>query len=136
VRIGVGLLFLEHGLATAFGVLGRADHDFTKLHAYAGPIEFIGAILLILGLFTRTTGFILSGEMAVAYFQSRLRWEGSPTTLLWPHYNNGEEAVLNAFVFLWLVTAGAGVWSLDALIEKRRKSAESEAGAITEPVRT
>ena len=74
VRIAVGLLFLEHGLSTAFGfVTGRADHDFAKLHAWAGPIETIGGTLLILGLSTRTTGFILSGEMAIAYFSSRLR---------------------------------------------------------------
>jgi len=74
VRIAVGLLFLEHGLSTAFGfVTGRADHDFAQLHAWAGPIETIGGTLLILGLSTRTTGFILSGEMAIAYFSSRLR---------------------------------------------------------------
>ena len=78
VRIAIGLLFLEHGLSTAFGfATGRADHDWTKLHAYAGPLETVGGILLTLGLFTRTTGFILAGEMAVAYFQSRLRWSSS-----------------------------------------------------------
>lgn len=137
VRIAIGLLFLEHGLSTAFGfATGRADHDWTRLHAYAGPIETMGGILLILGLFTRTTGFILSGEMAIAYFQSRLRWDAGPLTVLWPHYNNGEEAVLNAFFFLWLVTAGAGAWSLDALIEKRRKRAEAGVGTTPEPVRT
>jgi len=137
VRIAIGLLFLEHGLSTAFGLAtGRADHDWTKLHAYAGPIETVGGILLTLGLFTRTTGFILAGEMAVAYFQSRLRWEGGPLTVLWPHYNNGEEAVLNSFFFLWLVTVGAGAWSLDALIEKRRKRAAADLSATREPVRT
>jgi putative oxidoreductase len=137
VRIAVGLLFVEHGLSTAFGLFtGRADHDFTKLHAFAGPIETTGGILLILGLFTRTTAFLLAGEMAVAYFQSRLRWQGSPLTVLWPHYNNGEEAVLNTFFFLWLVTAGAGPWSLDALIEKGRNKAAGTVGAAKEPVRT
>lgn len=137
VRMAVGLLFLEHGLSTAFGfATGRADHDWTKLHAYAGPIETIGGILLILGLFTRTTGFILSGEMAIAYFTSRLRWQGPPTTVLWPHFNNGEEAVLNCFIFLWLVTAGGGAWSLDALIAKHRKKADRGVGATPEAVRT
>ncbi len=134
VRIGMGLLFLEHGLSTAFGfVTGRADLNFARLHAWAGPIETIGGILLILGLFTRTTGFILSGEMAVAYFTSRLRWEGPPTTVLLPHWNNGEEAVLNCFFFLWLMTVGGGAWSLDALIAKRRKKTEPVGQA--EPVR-
>ena len=135
VRIAVGLLFLEHGLSTALGfITGRADHDFAKLHAWAGPIETIGGILLILGLFTRTTGFILSGEMAVAYFNSRLRWE-TPGIVFWPIRNNGEEAVLNCFFFLWLVAAGGGAWSLDALIARRRKRAETVAGVTKEPVR-
>jgi putative oxidoreductase len=136
VRIAVGLLFLEHGLSTAFGfVTGRADHDFAKLHAWAGPIETLGATLLILGLFTRTAGFILSGEMAVAYFSSRLRWE-TPGIVFWPIRNNGEEAVLNCFFFLWLVTAGGGSWSLDALIAKRRRRRDAVTAAVGEPVRT
>jgi putative oxidoreductase len=136
VRIAVGLLFLEHGLSTAFGfVTGRADHDFAKLHAWAGPIETLGATLLILGLFTRTAGFILSGEMAVAYFSSRLRWE-TPGIVFWPIRNNGEEAVLNCFFFLWLVTAGGGSWSLDALIAKRRRRRDAVIAAVGEPVRT
>jgi putative oxidoreductase len=131
-------LFLEHGLSTAFGfVTGRPDHNFAALHAWAGPIETAGAILLILGLFTRSTGFILSGEMAMAYFTSRLRWE-SPGIVLWPTRNNGEEAVLNCFFFLWLMTSGAGPWSLDALIAKHRargKQSETAANAANEPVR-
>jgi putative oxidoreductase len=137
VRIAVGLLFLEHGLSTAFGfVTGRADHNFAALHAWAGPIETIGGILLILGLFTRTTGFILCGEMAMAYFTSRLRWE-TPGIVWWPTRNNGEEAVLNCFFFLWLVTSGAGPWSLDAMIARRRarKRSETAASAAGEPVR-
>lgn len=135
VRIVVGLLFLEHGLSTAFGfVTGRADVDFSKLHAWAGPIETIGGILLILGLFSRTTGFILSGEMAVAYFTSRLRWT-EPGIVFFPIRNNGEEAVLNCFFFLWLMTAGGGAWSLDALIAKTRRKSEA-ATAAGEPVRT
>jgi putative oxidoreductase len=136
VRIAVGLLFLEHGLSTAFGfVTGRADHDFAKLHAWAGPVETIGGTLLILGLFTRATAFFLSGEMAVAYFSSRLRWE-TPGIVFWPIRNNGEEAVLNCFFFLWLVTAGGGAWSLDALIAKRRRKSDAAVSAIREPVRT
>jgi putative oxidoreductase len=136
VRIAVGCLFLEHGLSTAFGfVTGRADLNFAKLHAWAGPIETIGGILLILGLFTRTTGFILSGEMAVAYFTSRLRWT-APGIVFFPILNNGEEAVLNCFFFLWLMTAGGGAWSLDALIAKRRRKPSVAVGAVSEPIRT
>jgi putative oxidoreductase len=129
VRIGVGLLFVEHGLSTAFGILGRADHDFAKMHAWAGPIETTGGVLLILGLFTRFTAFILSGEMAVAYFQSRLRWV-SPGIVLLPSFNNGEEAVLNCFFFLWLVTSGPGPWSMDALIASVRGKSKASAGQV------
>lgn len=135
VRIAIGLLFLEHGLSTAFGFFtGRADHNFAALHAWAGPIETIGGILLILGLFTRTTGFILSGEMAIAYFTSRLRWT-EPGIVFFPIRNNGEEAVLNCFFFLWLMTAGAGAWSLDTLIAKRRRKADAATADVGEPVR-
>jgi putative oxidoreductase len=135
LRIAVGLLFVEHGLSTAFGfATGRADVDFSKLHAWAGPIETIGGVLLILGLFTRTTGFILCGEMAVAYFTSRLRW-AEPNAVFFPTRNNGEEAVLNCFFFLWLMTAGGGAWSLDALIAKSRRKSNTAVGAAGEPVR-
>ena len=80
-------------------------------------------IALILGLFTRTTGFILSGEMAMAYFTSRLRWE-TPGIVFWPIRNNGEEAVLNCFFFLWLVTYWPMAWSRCSLGigEKTRKA--------------
>ena len=136
VRIAVGLLFVEHGLSTAFGfVTGRADHNFSALHAWAGPIETIGGVLLILGLFTRTTGFILCGEMAIAYFTSRLRWT-EPGIVFFPIRNNGEEAVLNCFLFLWFMTAGGGAWSLDALLAKRRKKSRATVGAVGETVRT
>ena len=137
VRMGIGLLFLEHGLTTLFGFAGgRADLNFAKLHAWAGPIETIGGILLILGLFTRTTGFLLSGEMAVAYFQSPLRWAGPPGFVLLPLPNAGEEAALNCFVFLWLMTAGGGAWSLDALIAKRREKKDASVEALRVPART
>ncbi len=136
IRIAVGFLFLEHGLSTAFGfVTGRADVDFSRLHAWAGPIETIGGILLILGLFTRTTGFILSGEMAVAYFTSRLRW-AEPGVVFFPTRNNGEEAVLNCFFFLWLMTAGGGAWSLDAFIAKSRGKSNATVGTAGEAVQT
>ena len=137
IRIAVGLLFLEHGLATAFGLFeGRPDHNFARLHAWAGPIETTGGILLIFGLFTRTTAFLLAGEMAIAYFQSPFRWAGPPGWVLLPLPNAGEEAALNCFFFLWLATAGGGLWSLDALLFGRRKKADTGVGAAPEPVRT
>ena len=111
VRISVGLIFFQHGAEKIWGFAnGRIDHNFLTMHGFAGPLEVAGGALLILGLFTRTTAFILCGEMAVAYF---LRW--APRGF-WPISNGGEEAVICCFLFLWLVTAGAGPWSVDSLI--------------------
>jgi putative oxidoreductase len=117
VRIAIGLLFFQHGAEKLWGFAnGRVDYNFGTLHGLAGPIEVTGGGLLILGLFTRTTAFILCGEMAVAYFA---RW--APRGF-WPISNGGEEAVINCFLFLWLVTAGPGPRSLDSLIERARAS--------------
>jgi putative oxidoreductase len=131
VRIAIGFLFIQHGLEKIWGFAGgRPDFNFAKIHAWAGPIETIGGALLIVGLFTRLTSFILCGEMAVAYFHS---WFSLSAKGFLPIINGGEEATLNCFLFLWLMTAGAGAWSLDALIEKRRKRAPADFGAANAP---
>jgi putative oxidoreductase len=115
IRLAVGLLFFQHGAENLWGFAGgRIDHDFGTLRGFAGPLEVAGGTLLVLGLFTRFTAFILCGEMAVAYFRS---W--APRGFF-PIQNGGEEAVLFCYVYLWLVTAGAGEWSLDYLIDKSR----------------
>ena len=82
-----------------------------------------GGTLIFLGLFTRTTAFFLCGEMAVAYFT---RW--APRGF-WPINNGGEEAVIFCFIYLWLVTAGPGPWSLDHVIW-RKKDHASEGFAL------
>jgi putative oxidoreductase len=111
VRIVVGLLFLQHGAEKVWGFAnGRVDHNFGTLHGFAGPLEVAGGVLLVLGMFTRTTAFILCGEMAVAYFS---RW--APRGF-WPITNGGEEAVIFCFAFLWVVTAGSGPWSVDSAL--------------------
>jgi putative oxidoreductase len=87
------------------------DGSTAKLLSQAGiggVLETFGGALLLLGLFTRPVAFILSGEMAVAYFQ--FHNPNSP----WPIINGGVGAVLYCFIFLWLSSAGAGPWSLDA----------------------
>lgn len=115
VRILTGLLFFQHGAEKLWGFAGgRIDHDFGSLRGFAGPLEVAGGTLIALGLFTRFTAFILCGEMAVAYFRS---W--APRGFF-PIQNGGEEAVLFCYLYLWLVTAGAGKWSLDYLLEQRR----------------
>ena len=113
VRVAAGLLFFQHGLEKLFGFAGaRPEPTLWGIRGVGGILETFGGPMLALGLFTRPTAFILSGEMAVAYFRS---W--APRGFF-PIANGGEEATLNAFIFLWLVTAGAGAWSLDALIQR------------------
>lgn len=129
VRIAAGLIFFQHGAEKIWGFAGgRIDLNFASMHGIAGPIEVIGGALLILGLFSRTTAFILCGEMAVAYF---LRW--APRGFF-PIMNGGEESVLNCYLFLWLVTAGPGPWSLDGIIGRRRNVAASGAELAPEAV--
>ena len=117
LRIASGLLFLEHGTSKILGFPPSPMHPpgpppphFMMLLAQAsGPIELVGGILLALGLFTRLTAFILSGEMAVAYFTAHAH------NGFFPMVNKGEIAVLYCFVFLYLAAAGGGPWSIDRL---------------------
>ncbi len=117
VRIVTGLLFLQHGAEKIWGFAGgRMDHNFASMRGFAGPLEVVGGALIVLGLFTRSTAFILCGEMAVAYFKT---W--APRGFF-PIQNGGEEAVLFCYIYLWLVTAGGGRWSVDHLIQRSRSS--------------
>lgn len=130
-RIVLGLLFIQHGLEKLWGFAGgRIDHNFASMHGFAGLLEFPGGLLLILGLFTRPTAFVLSGEMAVAYFNS---W--APRGF-WPITNGGEFSTILAFAFLWLVSAGAGPLSLDYLIERTLRRSSAELPMSSAPART
>jgi uncharacterized membrane protein YphA (DoxX/SURF4 family) len=88
--------------------------DELTLRGVAGVLETVGPALLAAGFLTRFTAFVLCGEMAVAYFMS---W--APRGF-WPINNGGEEAVLFCYLFLWIVTAGPGAWSIDGWLERRR----------------
>jgi putative oxidoreductase len=110
LRIVVGGLFLLHGSAKLLHVphVPQFDHvQLLSLVGIAGVLELIGGFLLLIGLFTRPVAFILSGEMAVAYFMAH-----QPRGLL-PIVNGGELAAIYSFVFLYFAVAGAGPWSLD-----------------------
>jgi putative oxidoreductase len=119
MRIVVGFLYWSHGAQKllgwfgGFGDGGRAD--LSTRFGVAGIIESFGGLLIILGLFTRPVAFILSGEMAVAYF-----WMHVPRGGLWPWNNGGEVVALYSFVFLFLAVAGSGAFSLDGLRRRKR----------------
>jgi len=111
VRIVVALLFLEHGMSRLFGFPSPLPTPalFT-MYWFAGAIEFIGGLLLAAGLFSRVSAFIMSGEMAFAYFLSH-----APHGF-YPILNRGDGAILYCFIFFYIAFAGAGPWSLDAVL--------------------
>lgn len=110
MRVAAALLFLQHATAKLFGFPHVAMFDGLRLLSLigvAGIIELVGGLLLLLGLFTRPAAFVLSGEMAFAYFIAHV------PRGFFPILNGGELAALYCFVFLFIVAAGPGVWSLD-----------------------
>jgi putative oxidoreductase len=116
LRIVIALLFLQHGLSRLFGFPSPlpAPALFSMLW-FAGAIELVGGALLLAGVFTRPAAFIMSGEMAFAYFLSH-----APRGFF-PILNGGDSAILYCFIFLYIVFAGAGPWSLDAMWRRRRE---------------
>ncbi len=120
LRIVVGFLFMAHGTQKLFLVpAGQMPHpvELFSLFGLAGILETFGGLLILIGLCTRWAAFVLCGEMAVAYFIGHA--PHGPLPLL----NKGELAVLYCFVYLYLVFAGGGAWSLDVLL-RRRKAAK------------
>jgi putative oxidoreductase len=113
LRLVAAFLYLQHGTSKLLHVPHVTDFDQLSplsLIGFAGMLEIAGSLLLLLGLFTRPVAFILSGEMAVAYFMAHAP-QGYFFT---PMLNQGEQAVLYCFIFLFLSVAGAGTWSVDA----------------------
>jgi putative oxidoreductase len=109
LRIVTGLLFLEHGTQHLinFPASPNPTPPLFSLLGVQGILELVGGILIVIGLCTRPVAFILSGDMAFAYFMSH-----APTNFF-PILNRGDGAILYCFVFLYLAVAGAGAWSLD-----------------------
>jgi putative oxidoreductase len=119
LRIVTGYLYLQHGTSKLLGFphLPMFDHvSLASLIGFAGILEMVGGFLILVGLFTRPVAFILSGEMAVAYFMAHASKGG----LLTPLLNQGDLAVMWCFVFLYFASVGAGPWSLDAILRARR----------------
>ena len=114
LRIVTALLFLEHGTSGLFGWPSPLPTpSLFSLYWFSGSIELIGGALLALGLFSRCAAFVMSGEMAFAYFI------GHAPKGLFPILNGGDAAILYCFIFLYFAVAGAGPWSLDAVWRKR-----------------
>jgi len=119
LRIVVAFLFIQVGSAKLFAfpaaiLPGGGTAPLGSLVWFAGVIEVVGGTLFLLGLFTRPVAFILSGEMAFAYFIGHFPHG------FWTVLNQGAPAVFYCFTFLYFSAAGAGAWSLDALLARRR----------------
>jgi putative oxidoreductase len=120
LRIVTGALFMQHGVQKMLGLLVDPSRPWSGPPAalsqfwFAGILELVGGFLILIGCFTRPVAFLLAGEMAVAYFQAH-----APRSVF-PVLNNGEHTVLFCFVFLLLFAWGAGPFSVDALLRRRR----------------
>jgi putative oxidoreductase len=125
LRAVAGLLFLQAGGLILFGWFGGMPGDeplrLMSQTGIGGVLEFFGGFAILLGLLTRPIAFILSGMMAVAY------WQFHAPNGAWPIQNQGMPAVLFCFLFLYMAARGAGDWSLDAVLKRRRHVASSPA---------
>jgi putative oxidoreductase len=114
LRIVAGLLFFCHGGQKIFGWFGGQHVPIGSLFGIAGILELVLGFLITIGLLTSLAAFIASGEMAAAYFI------GHFPKGLWPLENGGEPAVLFCFIFLYIATHGAGIWSVDSMRRNAR----------------
>ncbi len=118
LRIVSGLVFITFGTMKLFNIPpmppGQPPLDLMSQVGLAGILELFGGLAIVLGIFTRPVAFILSGEMAVAYFQGHFPMG------FWPSQNMGTPAILYCFLFLYFVFSGAGVWRMDAMIARSR----------------
>jgi putative oxidoreductase len=121
LRVAAGLGFFTHGGQKIFGWFGGTGADggpaeLMSRYGVAGVIELVAGTLIAIGLFTRVASFVASGQMAVAYFLAHVAGSGS----LWWWANRGELAMLYAFIFLVFAAWGAGPYSVDATLDRRR----------------
>ena len=115
LRIVAALIFMEHGTQKLLG-FPPSDNPGPALFSLlglAGVLELVGGLLLLLGLFTRPVAFVLSGQMAFAY------WIAHAPQSFFPALNGGDAAILYCFAFLYLAVAGGGAWSLDNAIRNK-----------------
>ena len=123
LRMAAGLMFMLHGGQKLLGWFGGPGGkggtvELASLMGFAGVLELVGGALIIIGLFTMPVAFLLSGQMAVAYFMAHF------PNGFWPIENRGESAALFSFVFLFLAFNGAGPLSIDAMRRGRKHEAQ------------
>ena len=107
LRIVTGFMFAMHGSQKLFGWPGMQEtQELFSLMGIAGIIEFVGGVLIMIGLFTSIAAFIASGQMAVAYFMVHFPEHWNPLI------NEGEKAVFYCFLFLFMAANGSGIWSI------------------------
>jgi putative oxidoreductase len=117
LRIVAGILFMAHGTQKLFGWPGGSPPvEIASMMGVAGIIELVAGFLIAIGLFASWAAFIASGEMAVAYFMAHVPNGWAPIL------NQGELAVLYCFLFLYIASQGAGIWSVDAARGSRLRS--------------
>jgi putative oxidoreductase len=118
VRVVSALIFMAHGTQKLLNFPpnppGRATVELFTLYGFAGSLEIVGGILLLLGLLTRPVAFILSGEMAFAYWMGHFTWSN-----IFPVNNRGDASILYCFLFLYMAFAGGGAWSADKMLWKK-----------------
>ena len=115
LRVFAALTYMQHGVQKLFGMFGGEQvTNFASLDGVGGLLETFGGLLILLGLFTRPVAFLASGEMAVAYFMFHAKRGFIPIV------NRGEVPSLLCFIFFFYFAAGAGRYSLDALLARRR----------------
>jgi putative oxidoreductase len=120
LRVVAGFLFIFHGTQKLWGWPAGNPLPGFELRMIAAYMEIIGGPLIMFGLFTRLTAFLLSGEMAVAY------WTAHFPSAFWPIVNRGEGAALYCFIFLFLAFIGPGPYSLDAWLWRRKQGSSIE----------
>jgi putative oxidoreductase len=111
LRIVTALLFMEHGAQKLLGFppTDRPMPELFSLMWFAGFLELVGGFFVLIGLFTRPVAFVLSGEMAFAY------WMAHAPKSFYPALNGGDASILFCFIFLYLAVAGAGAFSTDGV---------------------
>lgn len=130
LRAMAGLLFCQSGCVILFGWFGGmpgmpSPPPLLSQTGIGGILEFFGGIAIALGLLTRPVAFILSGEMAVAY------WQFHAPQNFWPVQNQGVPAILFCFLFLYMAAQGGGDWSLDALMARKRPAHKPQLETVT-----